>query len=60
MRGTTRPDFLSVEGALDRADAILTTSNYSGTHTGNPEGPVVIADVWCVCGLTSADAGVLR
>ena len=48
MRGTTRPDFLSVEDSLDRADTILATTNYSGTHTGNPDGPVVIADVWCV------------
>ena len=48
MRGTTRPDFLSVEAALDQAEKILETPNYSGTHTGDPKGPVVIADgEWC-------------
>ena len=46
MRGLTRPDYLSVEAAFDRAEEILAADDYDGRHTGDPRGPVVIADVW--------------
>jgi microcystin degradation protein MlrC len=40
----TRPDYLSVEAALDRAEDILADDHHTSAHTGDPRGPVVIAD----------------
>jgi len=43
MRGSTRPDYLTVDEAIDAA---LEGSAGAGDAQGPPTGPAVIADVW--------------